>query len=620
MCGFTGFLFSDKNKTAELSLLEKMTRVIKHRGPDDEGYHLHQNLGMGFRRLSIIDLEAGQQPMCDTDNRAWITFNGEIYNYREVKNTLQQKGYRFKTNSDTEVILNAYLEYGHKCVDHLRGMFAFAIYDLNTHKMLLGRDRFGIKPLHYLFSNGVFVFGSELKSILASGFSAKQIDPQAVDSYFSYGYVLSPLSIYNDIRKLPAASLLELEADGKGGFRHQIIKYWQPVFEPDHSISFGDFKERLKEQLSETVKMHLVSDVPVGAFLSGGIDSNAVVSAMVKLAPDKVKTFSIGFENEGFDEAVMAAKAAKQYGTDHTELYLQPGSADLLDQIVDMYDEPFGDSSAIPTYFVSKMAAQSVKVVLSGDGGDEFFGGYNDYRRLLAIRKYRHLLRLSSPFLKIISGGMPKRMKGRRFLYSLSRNPDHLHALAMEVNDLEKKSFFSEEYYRAHLGVPASGLKTAFLKNSVSNGYLSKQMELDISTYMTDDILTKVDRASMANSLEVRVPLIDHKFFELAAVIPDSMKINGTIGKYIFREAIKEQIPDFIYNKPKTGFTIPITKWFKDDLSDYVINALEDAKKTGVINPDYLNDLIRDKNPGSLITRIWPIIIFSTWYRKNMSV
>lgn len=620
MCGFTGLLFSDKNKTAERSLLEKMTRVIQHRGPDAEGYHLHQNLGMGFRRLSIIDLEGGQQPMCDADNRAWITFNGEIYNYREVKKTLEQKGYRFKTNSDTEVILNAYLEYGRQCVDHLRGMFAFAIYDLKTHKMLLGRDRFGIKPLHYLFADGVFVYGSELKSVLASGFSKKQIDPRAADSYFSYGYVLSPLSIYNDIRKLPSASLLELEADGKGGFRHHISEYWKPVFEPDHTISFEEYKERLKGQLNETVKAHLVSDVPVGAFLSGGIDSNAVVSAMIKLAPDKVKTFSIGFENKGFDEAVMAAKAAKHYGTDHTELYLQPGSADLLDQIVDMYDEPFGDSSAIPTYFVSKMAAQSVKVVLSGDGGDELFGGYNDYRRLLAIRKYRNLLKLSSPFLKAASAAMPKTMKGRRFLYSLSRNPDHLHALAMEINDLEKKSFFSDEYYQSHLGKPASGLKTAFLKNSRSSEYISKQMELDISTYMTDDILTKVDRASMANSLEVRVPLIDHKFFELAASVPAAMKIRGNTGKYIFREAVKEQIPDFIYNKPKTGFTIPVTKWFKDDLSDYVVNALEDAKKTGVINPAYINSLMNDKNPGSLVTRIWPIIIFSAWYRKNITV
>ncbi len=617
MCGFAGILHSDPQQKADPAMLRRMTETIAHRGPDADGYQFEDSLGMGFRRLSIIDLEGGQQPMTDAGDRAWITFNGEIYNYREVREKLKQKGYRFTTNSDTEVVLNAYLEFGISFVEHLRGMFAFAIYDRRSRKLVLGRDRFGIKPLFYSLSDNFLVFGSELKVLLASGSIQKEIDPRAVDSYFSYGYIISPLTIYKSARKLPAASLMVVDQKGTGGFNVEISKYWAPVFRPDATISFVDYKQRLKEKLSETVQAHLVSDVPVGAFLSGGIDSNAVVSTMVRLVPGQVKTFSIGFKDKNFNEAALAASAAKAYGTRHTELYLEPGSADVLDKIVDVYDEPFGDSSAIPTYFVSKMAAESVKVVLSGDGGDELFGGYNDYQRLQKIRRFRYALRLASPALRALSSVMPYAMKGRRFLYSLSRNPDYLHALAMEVNDQEKKFFFSREYYESHLAHPASELKTTYLVNSVSSEYLSRQMELDIQTYMTDDILTKVDRASMAHSLEARVPLIDHEFFELASAIPVSMKVSGATGKYIFREAVKDMIPDYIYSKPKTGFTVPITKWFKDDLSDYVVSALEAAGKTGVINPAYIKDLLNTGNPGSLVTRIWPVIVFSAWYRKH---
>jgi len=618
MCGFTGIWFSDKEKKVSKNLLEKMTSAIAHRGPDASGYHVDGNMGMGFRRLSIIDLEGGQQPMCDATGRAWVTFNGEIYNYKQIREQLLQKGYTFNTHSDTEVLLNAYLEYGNNCVDHLRGMFAFAIYDVRACKLVLGRDRFGIKPLHYLLSNTTLVFGSELKSIVESGYSKKQIDPSAVDSYFSYGYILSPLSIYKDVKKLQAGSLLVITLNNQQCFNSQLIRYWRPTFKPDFKIGYEDYKERLKDKLQETVRMHLVSDVPVGAFLSGGIDSNAVVSSMIKMVPHPIQTFSIGFGNKGFDEAVLAKKSAAIYGTQHTELYLEPGSANLLDKIVEMYDEPFGDSSVIPTYFVSKMAAQSVKVVLSGDGGDEFFGGYKDYQRLLTINKYRHFLKIGSPAFKLLSRNMPKNMKGKRFLYSLSHNPAQVHALTMEINSQEKKDFFSRDFYNQDFTTAAS-IKLNHLQSSLSGDFISKQMELDILTYMTDDILTKVDRASMANSLEVRVPLIDHEFFELAASIPSSMKISGQTGKYILREAVKNQIPDFIYNKPKTGFTVPITKWFKDDLSDYVMASLEDAKSTGIINDDYIDELLKTKNIGSLVTRIWPIIIFSAWHRKNLS-
>ena len=617
MCGFTGIWNAENTDHIETRKLEAMTRVIIHRGPDSEGFYINNNVGLGFRRLSIIDLAAGNQPMCDLQERAWIVFNGEIYNYKELQKSLIRKGYHFKTQSDTEVILNAYLEYGLDFVDHLRGMYAFAIWDIKNNRMVLGRDRFGIKPLYYLLTNKRVVFGSEMKSILKSGYSNRQLDWQAVNSFFSYNYILNPISIYSDIKKLTPGHLLIIQSDGST-FQRKDKKYWQPTFTVDNSFSFEDYKIMIKEKLNETVKAHLVSDVPVGAFLSGGIDSNAVVSAMIKLYPEKVNTFSIGFKEPKYDEAILSKQSAVQYGTKHTELYLEKGSIDLIDKIIDMYDEPFADSSAIPTYFVSRLASEHVKVVLSGDGGDEMMGGYTTYQRLIKIQKYKNLIRYGSPLFKLASDAMPSGVRGKRFLNSLTNDPDIISAYAMEVDDVEKLKYFHPDVVSNISNNPASSIKLEYIKNSNSNDYISRMMELDISTFMVDDILTKVDRASMANSLEVRVPLIDQDFFEMASKIPSQMKIKGNIGKYIFREAVKDQIPDFIYNKPKTGFSIPVTEWFKNDLSEYVVNALHEAKDIGIFNQNYINTLLKTPNIGSLVTRIWPLVVFSTWYKRNI--
>jgi asparagine synthase (glutamine-hydrolysing) len=615
MCGFTGIWFSKKDKVIERQVLQKMTGIISHRGPDAEGYHIEGNMGFGFRRLSIIDLNTGDQPMCDLQERAWIVFNGEIYNYKLLRKDLENRGYKFKTQSDTEVMINSYLEYGEDFVNHLRGMFAFAIWDKKADKMILGRDRFGVKPLYYSLDSDRLVFGSEMKSILKGNFSAKELDWQAVDSYFSYNYILCPLSIYKDIRKLAPGNLLIVKNDGSK-LAGKIKRYWQPEFKEDNSINFEDYKALIREKLMETVEAHLVSDVPIGAFLSGGIDSNAVVSNMVKLYPEKVKTFSIGFKESEYNEAVFASKSAAWYGTEHTELYLEPGSAEIIDKIVEMYDEPFGDSSAIPTYFVSKLAAQSVKVVLSGDGGDEFFGGYNSYQRLKKIQRYRHLIRLGSPLFGCVANIMPTTMKGKRFLYSLTKDPDLIYAYTMQIYEKEKESFFHPDVVSKIKINQAMDIKLDHIKKSSSSDYISRMMELDIATYMVDDILTKVDRASMANSLEVRVPIIDHEFFEIAAHIPTSMKIKGVTGKHIFREAVRDYIPDFIYQKPKSGFTIPVNSWFKNDLTNYCTDILKTASNNGIINPAFITDLLNLQDKGSLITRIWSILIFTQWFNK----
>lgn len=614
MCGITGVVYFEKDRKVTHQQLKAMTDTIIHRGPDDDGVFISDNVGLGFRRLSIIDLSSGHQPMTDVQEQAWIVFNGEIYNYQKLRKELELKGRIFRTNSDTEVILNSYLEYGDDFVNTLRGMFAFAIWDKRYNKIVLGRDRFGIKPLYYSLDSERLVFGSEMKTILKGKFSQKQIDWQAVDSYFSYGYILSPLSIYKDIRKLSPGHILIIETVNNR-YTGTLKKYWKPEFNEDTTFSFDDYKEQIREKLNETVKAHLVSDVPVGAFLSGGIDSNAVVSMMIKNYPDKVKTFSIGFKDSKYNEAIISKKCSEYYGTEHTELYLKPESADLIDSIIDFYDEPFADSSAIPTYFVSKLAAEKVKVVLSGDGGDEFFAGYNMYQRMQSIHKFRNIIRLTRPISKAISNSMPFSMKGKRFLYSLTKNPAHIYAYTMQFNEKEKGILFHKDTIKKIEENPAVKIKIGHLNESKSDN-ISPLLELDISTYMVDDILTKVDRVSMANSLEVRVPIIDHEFFELAARIPIEMKIRDKVGKYIFRESIKAQIPEEVYKKPKSGFTIPVNDWFGNNLLDYSYETLKNAETTGIFNSEYLALLIKNHNLGSQITRVWSILAFAKWFER----
>lgn len=616
MCGFTGIVNFESSNPCNPRLLKDMNDLIKHRGPDDEGYCIQQNVGLGFRRLSIIDLEHGAQPMSDQAESCWVVFNGEIYNYKELRSALKSQGCAFRTHSDTEVIINAYKTYGEDCVNHLRGMFAFVIWDKINNKLFMARDRFGIKPLHYLINKTGVVFGSELKSVIKSGYSDRQIDSMAVDSFFTYGYILSPHTIYKDIKKLPPAHTLSVYLDGQ---KKDLTpkRYWQPVFSPDDTLSIEDYKAQLREKLMETVDKHLVSDVPVGAFLSGGIDSNSVVSAMSSRYRDKIKTFTVGFDENEFDESHLARLTAKKYHTDHHEIRITKSSALHLEQIIGMYDEPFSDSSSIPTYFVSRLAAQHVKVVLSGDGGDEFFGGYNAYQRLQKMQQLSMPNGIRFPVFRALSMLLPEKLPGKRFSYTMAQDPAYVYAYFNHMWRDEKKRVFHPDFYNHVQANPVQNLKIQHLKNSLSDEYLSRMMELDVLTYMPDDILTKVDRASMANSLEVRVPLIDHEFFSLAAKIPAKHKIHNKQGKYIFREAMRDMLPPEVYTFKKRGFTIPINKWFKDDLRDFTHESLQEGDAiTEFIKPQFLQKLKQTENLGSLITRVWPMVVFNSWLNK----
>ena len=614
MCGFVGVLNKNFHNLVTQQQIRQMTDKIVHRGPDDEGINLYGHVGLGFRRLSIIDVEGGHQPMVDFNNLACITFNGEIYNFKELKAKLLLKGYKFNNYSDTEVVLNMYLEYGRNFVKQLRGMFAFAIYDFSNKSVLLGRDHFGIKPLYYTRNNQGFFFGSEIKAILAScnNFS---LNFEALDSYLSYNYTLGNQSFYNEIERLESGTTVLIALENN---EIQIDKqlYFEPYFNENSKLSLNELIEQTKFHISETVNTHLISDVPVGAFLSGGIDSNAVVSQMIKLYPEKVNTFTIGFNDGSYDESNFAKEAALHYGTNHHELIVSPKSANILSTISDIYDEPFGDSSAIPTYLVSELAAQHVKVVLSGDGGDEFYGGYNDYQRMLKLYNRRDLIKLGKPIYQILSNLWPEGKRGKRFISSLLYDSEYLYAYQMSQNIQEKKSFLSKEVFEI-IKKKSGEHKKRILEFSKSKSFASKLFELDLKTFMKDDILVKVDRASMANSIEVRVPFIDVEFFKFAASIPSNMKIIDKTGKYLLREAIKNDVPYSIYNKSKSGFTIPINKWFKNDYNEFVKANLEHLHRTGLFNRNYLDKLLAQKFDSSLNTRLFPLMMLAIWFKKN---
>jgi asparagine synthase (glutamine-hydrolysing) len=617
MCGFVGVLNKNFQHLVTQQQIRQMTDKIVHRGPDDEGINLYGHVGLGFRRLSIIDVDGGHQPMVDFNNLACITFNGEIYNFKELKEKLLLKGYKFNNHSDTEVLLNMYLEYDRNFVKQLRGMFAFAIYDFSKKSVLLGRDHFGIKPLYYTRNNQGIFFGSEIKAILASG-NSFSLNFDALDSYLSYNYTLGNQCFYNEIERLESGTTALISIENN---EIQIDKqlYFDPYFNENSKLSLNELIEQTKFHISETINTHLISDVPVGAFLSGGIDSNAVVSQMIKLYPEKVNTFTIGFNDGGYDESNIAKEAALYYGTNHHELIVSPKSANILSRISDIYDEPFGDSSAIPTYLVSELAAQHVKVVLSGDGGDEFFGGYNDYQRMLKLYKRRHLIKLGRPIYQILSNLWPEGKRGKRFIESLLNNHEYLYAYQMSLNNIEKKVFLRKDVFY-NISKHSDEYKKQILEKSNSRSFASKLFELDLKTFMKDDVLVKVDRASMANSVEVRVPFIDVEFFKFAASIPSKMKIIDNTGKYLLREAIKNDVPYSVYKKDKSGFTIPINKWFKSDYNEFLKSNLEYLHGTGLFNRNYLDKLLIKKLDSSLNTRLYPLLMLALWFKKNKQV
>lgn len=623
MCGIAGFISERKDVSIEArtELLGEMCRSIYHRGPDEEGALVSGRAALGMRRLSIIDLKTGQQPIYSEDQNLAIVFNGEIYNFRELKKDLESRGHRFSTHSDTETIIHAYEEFGKACVEKLRGMFAFAIWNFRDEELFMARDRVGKKPLFFGFAkDGSFVFGSELKAVLAYGTVDKTVDPGALDAYITFGYVPEEFCIFRNVNKLAPGHHLTY-SDGQ----MKIERYWDFKYDPPSDIrSEADYIEILRDKIREAVKVRLVSDVPLGAFLSGGIDSSTIVAMMSALTDRPVKTFSIGFEDDSFDELKFARVAAKHFGTEHHEFVVTPDLVETIDELVWHFDEPFADSSAIPTFMVSKMAREFVTVVLSGDGGDELFAGYSRY----AIEQRRSKWgRLPKPFRAAVLGslgkGLPRGAPGKNFLFNVSLDPLDRYIDNVSVfNSLRKRSLYTHgfrEKLNGKFALAEHEYRNIGMAASTGNP-VDRLLYLDSKTYLPSDILVKVDRMSMANSLEVRAPLLDHKLIEYVVNMPLEFKMKGLETKYILKKAMEGIVPNSILYRKKQGFGVPIKNWINVELRDRILDELTslDAVRRGYFEKNYIVSILdeharRRRDNSHLIWLLW---MLELWHRR----
>lgn len=622
MCGITGLAYLNKERSISPAVLKKMTDSIYHRGPDDDGLFVHQNVGLGFRRLSIIDLGTGHQPMSNQNNSIYIVFNGEIYNYLEQREILKQKGYIFKTTTDTEVILHLYEEYGVDCLLYLRGMFAFAIWDNNKMEMFCARDRFGIKPFYYYTDTEKFVFGSEIKAILKSGEIDKTLSYDALDSYFAFGYITGDLSIYKNIKKLQPGHYLLLSFKEKANI--EIKRYWEIKFDPDYTRTENQWIQDIENCLSETIKLHMNSDVPLGAFLSGGVDSSSVVAMMAKNSNRPIKTFSIGFKEEKYNELTYAREMANKYGCEHHEQIVEPESINLLSKLVTAFDEPFADPSSIPMYYLSRLARKHVTVALSGDGGDELFAGYNSYSKFRKL--YSNPLNFKSPFLnKYVWGNIhkliPDSVKGKGITYFLSQEKNYQFAYEQFWPRETRQELMLPHLTPINYANASEIYKVNILRNSPVKDQITRMQYLDLQTFMVDDILTKVDRTSMMNSLEARVPLLDHKFAELTFKIPWNLKFKGSKQKFIFKKAMEPMLPESILQHPKQGFGVPLSIWFKDDLKAYINDTFNsaDCLLYNFLDRKYISKKIVANQIGNrdFSSRILSLLFLNEWLIQN---
>jgi asparagine synthase (glutamine-hydrolysing) len=623
MCGIAGIIRWDGSPVPEHDI-RAMCSAIVHRGPDDEGVYLGDGVALGQRRLSIIDLEGGHQPLSNEDGTVWIVFNGEIYNYRELRRDLEQRGHVFQTDSDTETIVHLYEDQGARCVDRLRGMFAFAIWDERRHQVLLARDRLGIKPLYYAQQGNELIFASELKPILQLSRIPRAIDWGAAHHLFTFLSTPSAASIVAGVAKLEPARTAVASRDTP---RLHIEKYWDVEFRPNERASEAELVEQLRELLQESVTLHQVSDVPVGAFLSGGIDSSAVVALMAtdhtanltRPAPRGLKTFSIGFAESAFDELQHARQIAAVFGTDHHDLVLKPDVVQIVEDLTWYLDEPFGDTSAIPTFMVSKLAAEHVKVVLSGDGGDELFAGYDKY---VVEQRERPFDRVPGP-LRAVAGAigavMPEGMTGRRFLRHLALDGPrrYLDASSMFRSDEIRRLFNGDAAQRMFRHDPLSE-SLASLRD-YGDDWLAAVQYRDLHTYLPLDILTKVDRATMAHSLEARPPLLDHRLAEFAATIPARYRLRGGTTKYLFKQAMRGILPDAIIDRPKHGFAVPIATWLRGELAGFARDLLLSvaSRQRGVFNVPQVERLLAMNAQGrDFDLQLWTMVSFELWCQR----
>jgi asparagine synthase (glutamine-hydrolysing) len=627
MCGIVGLFDTRGKREIDLQLLERMNQTQFHRGPDEGGLHREPGVGFGHRRLSIIDLSSGQQPLFNEDHSVVVTYNGEIYNFQELAEELAGLGHTFRTHCDTEVIVHAWEQWGERCVERFRGMFAFGLWDRNEQTLFLARDRLGIKPLYYaMLDAGMFVFSSELKALLAHPGLAREMDPLAVEDYFAYGYVPEPKTIFRNVLKLPPGHTLKLHT---GQALPQPREYWDVPFVSHGSMSDKEAEEELIVRLREAVKIRLVAEVPLGAFLSGGVDSSGVVAMMSGLMNEPVNTCSISFGDPKFNESQYAQKVADRYHTAHHVEQVDKDDFDLIDELAALYDEPFADSSAIPTYRVCELARKRVTVALSGDGGDENLAGYRRYRWHMHEERLRSTIPLAArkPLFGALGSLYPKadwapRMfRAKSTFEALARDSveGYFHTISI-MGDHMRRRLYSDSFKRSLQGYQAVEVLQAHAKKSPAQDSLSLVQYLDMKTYLVGDILTKVDRASMAHALEVRVPLLDHKLVEWISGLPAGLKLRGGEGKYVFKKALEAYLPDDILYRDKMGFSVPLANWFRGPLRKRVSDALlgDTLANTGMFNKSFLQEMLDHHQSGrrDYSAPLWTLLMFEAFLRN----
>jgi len=632
MCGITGVFDTRGSREPDRVALQRMNDSQLHRGPDEGSLHIEPGVGFGHRRLSIIDVATGQQPLFNEDGSVVVVFNGEIYNYQELIPELQAAGHRFHTKSDTEVIVHAWEQWGEACVERFRGMFAFVLWDRNRQTLFMARDRMGVKPLYYaLLDDGTLLFGSELKSLLAyrgpHGSALKRdIDPLAIEEYFALGYVAEPRTVFRQARKLPPAHALAIR---RGEPVREPREYWDVNFTLDNPIGQEDACAELQRQLQESVRLRMISEVPLGAFLSGGVDSSAVVATMAGLSDGPVNTCSIAFDDPKFNESEFAAMVASRYATNHRVETVKSDDFDLIDTLARLYDEPYADSSAIPTYRVCQLARKHVTVALSGDGGDETFGGYRRYRLHLMEERMRSALPagIRQPLFGWLGRVYPKAdwaprvFRAKTTFEGMSRTAveAYFHSVSI-LRDPMRARLFSPALKRELAGYSAQEVFDFHAGRARTEDPLALIQYLDLKTYLVGDINTKVDRASMAHSLEVREPLMDHKLIEWLATLPSSMKVRGQEGKFLLKKAMEPQLPDDVLYRPKMGFSVPLARWFRGPLKQRVRDAVlgERLASTGWFDRPYLQHLVEAHQSGAsdYSAPLWTLLMFEAFLRN----
>ncbi len=619
MCGICGFMYFDAAPVQE-RIIREMSVVLHHRGPDEGGVHIGSSTALGHRRLSIIDLSSGQQPLSNEDGQIWISFNGEIYNYRELQSELKAS-HTFRTRSDTETIVHLYESYPETFVEKLRGMFAFALWDERNHTMILARDRVGKKPLYYYVDREKLVFASEIKSILQHPGLDLRVDEHAVSDYVSLGYIPAPKSIYRSIRKVRPGHYLRVRPG-----KIDEIQYWDLRFDQIVQRSEDEWRDRLLQELRTAVEIRLMSEVPLGAFLSGGLDSSGVVAMMSKILGQPVKTATIGFEEKPFDESEFGRRVASHLGTHHHERVVTPEKIGTIEKLAWHYDEPFADSSALPTYFVSQVAREKVTVALSGDGGDENFAGYTRYFMDRQEDRMRSLLPLG--FRRAVFGPLatiypkmdwaPRFLRAKTTFQSLAFNHIEGYFDSMSTfRKYEKHKILSDDLKRKLHGYDTTDIFREYYRSANTDDPLSLIQYVDVKTYLTDDILTKVDRASMANSLEVRCPLLDHKFMELVASMPSDLKLRGMTGKYIFKKALEPELPGEIVSRSKMGFGVPLASWFRNGIRDYAREFILE-RQDPYLSTRFVTKIWNQHQSGirDRSGHLWNVLMFRLWLDK----